>query len=520
MSYHCIIGSFDFGASNSRLFLRKHIEGGIVSPDAVFFASRNTTRYIGRKGYLCEDADTALEDLLKQVRDKVTPNERKKIKAFSISAHGSSNFICLDSKGKAVFGVPSYDHTISKKDHELFYKTFGNPDTLYLKTGTHNQPNALNWAKLLFHQKIHHPNEWKKVSYIVPLNVYIGSRLCGLTGVASEQTQMHNHGYGEDNDKNLSSVIEDMGIKPLFPPVKRAYDSLGQINSEIAKKYGFQENCIVAVGGHDSSIFAMIPKLLGINNAVSVSTGTWDVIMAEREVALEKRLQKMGVLYNASIEGTLLRTVLFRGGSMRSAYLKQYGSTQLDVRFDEDVLENILNGNDIIKPAYMDNNGPYPNSNYRQKIPSSFKNNDIKFHHALAMSLAIQRALAIEIAGKTKLPYRLSIREFRNSKKETVVVGGPLVENYKENGKDSGKLTVSMETLRRSAMGKVYRLNFPEPTSLAAHILGVCALEGIQPKHLKKERMGFGVEDVTFTGDRTTVDRYIDVFEEKLAKQD
>lgn len=511
-----IVGSFDFGASNSKLILRQQQEDGVIKPDAVHMAIRKTTKAQDPNGYLCEDADTALKELLNEAM-KMRPEKRKLVKAFVVTSHGSSNFVCLDDKGETVFGTPSYDHPLTENDHDAFYKTFGHPDKLYVETGTPNLPNALNWAKLLFHKKTQYPEKWKNVKHIVPLNIYIGSKLCGSSNaLASEPTQTHNHGYGEDNKGNFSSVITTMGIQEMFPQFKRAYDVLGQIDAEIARKCGFSEDCVVVLGGHDSSVFALIPKILGFDNAISISSGTWDVMMAEREIALEKRLQKRGVLYNASVEGELIRTVLFRGGSMRSAYLKQYGNTKSDVQFDEHILESVLAGNDIIKPDYMDGFGPYPNSNHLQEIPVSFRNNDVKFHHALAMSLAIQRALAIEICGKTKLPDRLSIMEFHNSKKETIIVGGHLAENYKENGKDTGKLTVSMETLRRSVMGNVCRLNFPEPTSLATHILGVCALEGIQPRHLKKERMGFGVEDITFTGDRTAIDRYIDVFEKKL----
>ncbi len=508
-----IVGSLDFGASNSKLILRQQQEGGIIKPDAVHTAVIKTTRTKHPNGYICENTDAALNELLRQLM-KISPEKRKSVNALVVTSHGSSNFICLDNNGKAVFGTPSYDHPLTEKDHDAFYKAFGEPDDLYAETGTPNLPNALNWAKLLFHKKTHYPEKWKSVGHIVPLNIYVGSRLCG--SVASEHTQTHNHGYGEDSKGNFSSVIAKMGIREMFPAFKRPYDILGQIDPEVAGKYGFSRECVVVAGGHDSSVFALIPEMLGFDDGVSVSAGTWDVIMAERKFSLEKRLQKSGVLYNSSVEGRLLRTVLFRGGSMRAAYLKQYGNTPNDVPFDERVLDSVLASDTVIKPAYMEGFGPYPNSD-RAELPASLKGNYIKFHHALAISLAIQRALAIEIAGKTKLPNELSLREFRNARKETVIVGGTMAENYKSNGKDSGKLTVSMEALRRCVRGKIYRLNFPEPTSMAAHILGVCALEGIKPAHIKKERIGFGAEDITFTGDRAAIDDYIDVFEDKIA---
>lgn len=515
-----IVGSFDFGASNSKLILRQQQEDGVIKPDAVHTAIRKTTRTKGPNGYLCEDTDTALKELLNQVL-KIESEKRKLVKALVVTAHGSSNFVCLDDDGEPIFGTPSYDHPLTENDHDLFYKTFGHPDELYVDTGTPNLPNALNWAKLLFHKKTHYPEKWENVRHIVPLNIYVGSRLCGSAdAVASEPTQTHNHGYGEDNEGNFSSVITAMGIQQLFPPFKRPYDVLGQIDSEIARKYGFSEECIIVVGGHDSSVFSLIPKILGFDNAISISAGTWDVIMAARQIKLEPHLQKKGVLYNTCIEGRPLRTVLFRAGEMRARYLKQYGNTPNDVPFDKHILERVLSGNDIIKPAYMKGFGPYPNSNKLQEIPASLKKNPIMFHHALAMSLAMQRALAIEIAGRTKLPERLLISEFHDKKKnEPIIVGGHLAENYKENGKDTGKMTVSMEALRRTVRRQVYRLNFPEPTSMATHVLGVCAKEGKSPDQIRK-RICFKAEDVTFTGDRSITDRYVDVFEKKVEEND
>ena len=358
-----IVASADFGATNSRLFLREQNYAGVILPDTVFTASTKTTRFIGPKGYLCENIDAALEELLSQIYKGLKPEERKMVRVFSVSSHGSSNFICLDDSGQPIFGTPSYDHPLTEKDDGLFYDKFGSPDELYLETGTPVQPKALSWAKLLFHHMKKHKDAWNQVRYIVPLSGYIAFKLCrSFDSLASEHTHMHNHGYGRNTEKGFSSVIRRMGIEELFPPAKKAYEAAGFIDARIAEKYGFSKNAVVTVGGHDSSIFAMMPQLLGIGDAITVSTGTWDIVMARRDVFLEPRLQSRWLLYNATVENEPLRTVNLRAGDMRDMYLRQCKMPN-DVSFDENVMSEVLAGDDIIMPAYMDGFGPYPHSN-------------------------------------------------------------------------------------------------------------------------------------------------------------
>ncbi len=516
-----IVCSMDFGASNSRLFLRPQYHGGVISPATRFVASRKTTRSIGPNGYLCEEVDIALNELLSQVQKSLKPEERKLIKVFSISSHGSSNFICLDRYGKTVFGTPSYDTPITKTDDELFYSTFGNPHKLYIETGTPYQPNALSWAKLLFHHMINYKKQWKKVAYVLPLSSYIAFRLCGsFDSLVSEHTHVHNHGYGENNAGDFSSVIKKMGIENLFPPFKKSYDIAGFINTKLADKYGFAKDAVVNVGGHDSSIFAMLPPLMGFGSAITVSSGTWDVIMAlGRGVSIKPKMQEKGLLYNVTIENEPLRSVNFRASDMKLKYLEQFGKVPANISFDRNALNEIIKGNDIIVPAYMHGFGPYPNSDKKQKLPEHFKNNPVLFHHALSLSLAIQRAFAIEIAGRTQMPEKMMIKEFLEKPgRDPIVIGGHLAQNHFENGKDTGRLKMSTEILRRITGRKIYRLGFTEPTSLATHILGVCAFEGIKPQNLERGRIAFEADDITFNGDRTKIFRYCKVFEMKVCK--
>jgi len=519
-----VVASVDLGATSSRIFLREQRPGGLVSPDFIYQAKRDTTRSEGPHGYVCEDIGPATEELLGRVHDEVEPGVRKRVGVFSFSTHGAANTVCLDERGKPVFGTVSYDHPLTDADAEAFYAACGNPSRLYVETGTPDFPNALNWAKLLFHQKKHHPREWAGVRSVVPFNVYAGLKICASgTNPASDHTQTRCHGYGESSDGSFSSVIRCTGIQGLFPPFKSSYEVLGRIDPDVAEKYGFGKDAVVVVGGHDSSLFVKLLDLLGFENGVGVSSGTWDVIMAlRREFYLEPRLQEKGVLQNAGVDGEQVRTALFRGGQMRDRYIQRYreqgfGDIPNDVPFDSKVLHGVMAGNPAIEPAYMDGFGPYPNDNKPRNIPECYRGKPAAFHHALAMSLALQRAMACEIAAKTKLPDVMTMDEFRSTPRPSpIVVGGHLAENYREGDRDTGRITTSMATFRIAARGDIYRFNFPEPTSLATHIMGVCGREGIKPDDIGSGRMGFDADRVTLARSCPALKGYAFRFEKAL----
>jgi sugar (pentulose or hexulose) kinase len=171
--------------------------------------------------------------------------------------------------------------------------------------------------------------------------------------MASEATSLGAHtDLWRPKEGDLSSMVDKLGWRRLFPPRRKAWDTLGTLNPEIATETGLPPIVRIVCGAHDSNA-SLVPHLLSRREPFTViSTGTWVIIMA---VGGEGRLDpKADMLANVDVRGEPVPTARFMGGR-EFAVLAGDGPADTD---EADIAAIIASGV-LALPAFSDQGGPF-----------------------------------------------------------------------------------------------------------------------------------------------------------------
>ena len=147
-------------------------------------------------------------------------------------------------------------------------------------------------------------------------------------------------------------MVDKLGWRRLFPPMRKAWDTLGTLKPEVAAATGLAPDVRVICGAHDSNA-SLVPHLISRREPFTViSTGTWVIIMA---VGGKGRLDpKADMLANVDVRGEPVPTARFMGGR---EYAVLAGDAPADA--DEADVAAIIASGALALPAFSDQGGPF-----------------------------------------------------------------------------------------------------------------------------------------------------------------
>jgi L-fuculokinase len=210
---------------------------------------------------------------------------------------------------------------------------------------------GLNLGRHIFYYERCYPAQFKEATAFLTYAQYFGWRLGGI--MASEVTSLgaHTDLWGP-NEGDLSSMVDTLGWRRLFPPKRKAWDTLGTLKPEIAHATGLSAHVRIICGAHDSNA-ALVPHLLSRREPFTVvSTGTWVIIMAVGGTA---RLDpEADMLANVDVRGAPVPTARFMGGREYSVLA---GDAPADA--DEADITAIIASDVLALPAFSDQGGPF-----------------------------------------------------------------------------------------------------------------------------------------------------------------
>ncbi len=343
------------------------------------------------------------------------------IRVISTSAHGAT-YAVVDENMESVIPQVAYNTDPGDDFHDHFYDICGDPVDLQKTTATPNFNLLINPAKGMLFSKEHFQDGFKNARHIVLYAQYFGAWLTGC--VCADPTYVGNHSYLWDFDKNSwSEVTETIGIRSLLPETFRSpWDALGKIRPEISAQTGLSEQTLVTVGMHDSN-GSLLPYLVSMQEPFLLnSTGTWCVIMNEKEqVHFEPDELGKVVFYNMNAFWKPIKTAIFLGGMEFEHYAAIFNklNSRADFPpFDQRVYEKVIRENEyFILPSVAKGIGQFPESRPRViekgkvyelkdiesgiSLPGFFSNYEEAFA-ALNLSLAIQTKVSFDRAGIEK----------------------------------------------------------------------------------------------------------------------
>ena len=171
--------------------------------------------------------------------------------------------------------------------------------------------------------------------------------------MASEATSLGAHtDLWRPKEGDLSSMVDKLGWRRLFPPMRKAWDTLGTLKPEVAAATGLAPAVRIICGAHDSNA-SLVPHLVSRRDPFTViSTGTWVIIMTVGGTA---RLDpEADMLANVDVRGEPVPTARFMGGREFSVLA---GDAPADA--DEADVAAIIASGVLALPAFSDQGGPF-----------------------------------------------------------------------------------------------------------------------------------------------------------------
>ncbi|MCG8309882.1 MAG: hypothetical protein MI975_20970 [Cytophagales bacterium] len=343
------------------------------------------------------------------------------IKVITTSAHGAT-YSLVDESANSVVPQVAYNTDPGEKFHDEFFNRFGDPVELQKSTATPNFNLLINPAKGILYTKEKYAHQFRKVKRILLYPQFFGFWLTG--NACADPTYVGNHTYLWNFEKrDWSDVVDKLGIRHLLPrSFKNPWESLGVIKEDIAERTGLSKATIVTTGIHDSNA-SMLPYMISMQEPFLLnSTGTWCVIMNEKEDVKFKN-EELGkvVFYNLNAFWKPIKTAIFLGGMEFEHYagmLQRIHNRSDYPAFREEVYQQVIDDcEEFILPSVAKGIGQFPDSRPRiversavfsleevesgKSIPAFFRDYE-KALAVLNLSLAIQTKVSFDRADMTE----------------------------------------------------------------------------------------------------------------------
>ena len=302
----------------------------------------------GRWPYLRLDTERAWAFYLGALKDV---GKEFPIEAVSVAAHGAAGVLVTED-GVAAPPVDYEFDGFAGVDAE--YDALRPP---FEESLTPNLPRGLNLARQIFYVERTFPKDFAAARAFLVWPQYWSWRLSGV--MASEVASIAVHSdLWRPMEGRLSSLVERLGWTRLFPPIRRAWETLGPLKPEVAAATGLSAEVRIVCGTHDSNA-SLVPHLAARSDPFTVvSTGTWAILMA---VGGRGRLDpKADMLMNVDVRGVPLPTARFMGGREFAilAGEKPAEAGEADVAA-------LVAGGVMALPAFSDQGGPFAGRNGR-----------------------------------------------------------------------------------------------------------------------------------------------------------
>ena len=291
------VAVIDIGKTNAKLLAVDLASGAETT------VARRANQVMGDGPYPSFDIEGLWSFLLAALTDLA---RSQPVDAISITTHGAAAAL-VDGSGKLVLPVLDYEHPGPEElasDYDAL-----RPD--FAISGTPRLPGGLNLGAQLFWQSRRFPDAFARTRHILTYPQYWAHRLTGVA--ASEATSLGCHtDLWLPYEGSFSPMVDALGWRPLFPPVRQAGAVLGPLLPRIAKATGLPPTTPVLCGIHDSNA-SLVPWLAKPGARAVMSSGTWIIVMAlgGARIALDPARD---VLVNVNAHGEPVPTARFMAG--------------------------------------------------------------------------------------------------------------------------------------------------------------------------------------------------------------
>lgn len=272
---------------------------------------------------------------------------RHGVDALTATTHGAAA-VLLDGDGQLVVPMLDYEHD-GPDDVAEEYDAL-RPD--FARSGSPRLPRGFNLGAQLHWLLRTRPELHRRLAHVVTYPQYWVGRLTG--DWCTEVTSLGCHtDLWLPREGRFSELVERLGLRGRFPPLKRAGDRIGTVLPAIVAATGLSPATPVYCGIHDSNA-SLYPHLRSRRSPFSVlSTGTWVITMA---IGGEPRRldPARDTLMNVNAFGDPVPSARFMGGREYELLTGDVSATP-----SEADIANVLRRRVVLSPAVVPTCGPF-----------------------------------------------------------------------------------------------------------------------------------------------------------------
>lgn len=311
--------------------------------------------------------------------------------AISITTHGASAAL-LNAAGELAMPVLDYEHQYPLD----IQKSYAGLRPEFFETYSPALPMGLNLGAQLHYQKNAFPDAFARTSTILTYPQYWAYRLTGVA--ANEVTSLGCHtDLWRPETNEFSSLIDKLEIRQMMAPVRSAFDMLGPVLPDTARKIGAGADMPVYCGLHDSNA-SLLPHLMVREEPFSVvSTGTW-VICFGVGAPLGTLDPARDSLVNVDAFGKPVPSARFMGGREFEIMAAKLGHLPEPDTLKAAV-DTAVNKGIMLLPNIVTGSGPFPG--LQSSWLASENATTAEKHAAVLLYLALMTDACLGVIGAT-----------------------------------------------------------------------------------------------------------------------
>ncbi|WP_234820222.1 MULTISPECIES: FGGY family carbohydrate kinase [Sinorhizobium] len=289
-------------------------------------------------------------------------SRRHAFDAFVTSGHGSGGVLTgadPDAGDGAALPMIDYEQPLPADIRDGYAPLAGS----FLDRGSATMHGATHQARQLYWMEQREPRAFGNARWYLGLPQYWAWRLSGVAASESSFLGAQSHLWNVA-EARWAPIVSARGWQHLMPPFAKAWQALGPVQPELARRFDLPEGLPVLTGGHDSSLNHYRYHAAGLRDFTVISTGTW-IVGFSGSTAVERLDEHRGMTLNSDVFGNPLGGILTMGGREFSQIA---GSDPPAEPVPPETVARLIAQRTFAVPSFGEGDGIFPGSAGRGQI--------------------------------------------------------------------------------------------------------------------------------------------------------
>ena len=322
---------------------------------------------------------------------------RHPLSTFVASGHGSGGVLVGDSpeSGDGT-ALPMIDYEQSPPD--AIRTGYAPLSGSFFDRGSATMHAATHQARQLYWMQEREPEAFSRARWYLGLPQYWAWRLSGVATSEASLLGAQSHLWNVA-ERHFAPIVAARGWGRLMPPFADAWQDLGPVRADLARRHGLPQGLRILVGAHDSSLNHYRYHAAGLHEFTVISTGTW-IVGFSGQTSLDRLDENRGMTLNSDVFGNPLGGVLTMGGREFSLVA---GPGQPSDPVPEQTIRRLIADRTMALPSFGDDNGLFPGSAGQGRISGPKPETAMERKAVALVYCALLTAECIEALGAGSL---------------------------------------------------------------------------------------------------------------------